>query len=85
MRSTSYTTCAVALAASLSMPAFAQGTGTGTSPGSTATTAETTFRGDDDGGFDLGWLGLLGLVGLVGLRRKPDVLRPDVGRASVPR
>lgn len=87
MRSTRYMTCAIALATTLSMPAFAQGTGSGTSSatGSTGTSANTTSLRDNDRGFDWGWLGLIGLAGLMGLRKQPDVHRSDATRTSMPR
>jgi MYXO-CTERM domain-containing protein len=84
MRSIRLKTCAVALAAALSVPAFAQGTsGTGTA-GSTGTTtsADTTIRHETGRGFDWGWLGLLGLAGLLGRRRQPDVHRVDPARTT---
>lgn len=37
-----------------------------------AATADTTYEGRDDDGFDVGLLGLLGLAGLLGLKRKDD-------------
>lgn len=89
MRSTHLKTCAIALAAALSMPVFAQGTtGSGSSTGSTgatSTTADTTVRRDTDRGFDWGWLGLLGLAGLMGMRRQPDVHRVDATRTTAQR
>jgi hypothetical protein len=89
MRSTYLKTCAIALAAALSMPVFSQGTtGSGTSngsPGATTTSSDTATRRDSDRGFDWGWLGLLGLAGLMGLRRQPDVQRMDTTRTSAQR
>lgn len=88
MRSTRLTTCAIALAAALSMPAFAQSTGSGTSSGSTTandTAAGNINRGDNDRDFDWGLLGLLGLAGLLGLRKQPDGYRGDPTPTSVPR
>ena len=35
-----------------------------------AATADSSYEGRDDDGFDLGLLGLLGLAGLLGLKRK---------------
>jgi hypothetical protein len=83
-------TCALALAAALSMPAFSQGTaGSGTtsrSPGATTASADTTtVRRDNDRGFDWGWLGLIGLAGLMGRRRQPDVHRTDGMRTTATR
>jgi hypothetical protein len=92
MRSTHLKTCAIAMAAALSMPAFSQGTtGTGSSPGSTGSTgamsssSDTTVRHENDRGFDWGWLGLLGLVGLMGLRKQPEVNRLNTTRTSAQR
>ena len=85
MRFIRYTACAIALATSMAIPAFAQGTGTSSSSGATGTTGTVETRRDDDKGFDWGWLGLLGLAGLMGLRKQPDVHRTDATRPSVSR
>lgn len=81
MRSTRTTRCAIVLAAALSLPAFAQGTGPTESAEASrsATTADNTLR-DDDGGFEWGWLGLIGLAGLLGLRKQPGIHRTDTTR-----
>jgi hypothetical protein len=87
MRSIHLKTCAIALAAALSTPAFAQGSSTG-STGATGTTsagADTTVRRDTDRGFDWGWLGLLGLAGLMGLRKHPEPTRVDTMRSPTHR
>ena len=86
MRPTQLKACAVAIAAALSMPAFAQGTtGTGNSTGSTGamtSSSDTSVRHDSDRAFDWGWLGLIGLVGLMGLRKQPDATRLGATRTS---
>jgi hypothetical protein len=84
MRSIHLKTCAIALAAAVSMPTFAQGSSTGATATTTAP-ADTTVRRDSDRGFDWGWLGLLGLAGLMGLRRQPDTTRADTMRPTAQR
>ena len=84
MRSLVLKTCAVALAAAVSMPAFSQGSSTG-SPGATPATTDTAVHRESSRGFDWGWLGLLGLAGLIGLRRQPDAPRVDTMRPTAPR
>ncbi|MDC6171217.1 WGxxGxxG family protein [Paucibacter sp. XJ19-41] len=81
MRSTRFTSCA--LAASLSLPIFAQGTSPTDSTSSTRSTGVAADPSMEDrmDGFNWGWLGLLGLVGLIGLRKQPDVHRTDATRA----
>jgi MYXO-CTERM domain-containing protein len=85
-------TCAVALAAALSMPCFAQsttpsGSGTAATTGTTSGTTTSSMNRDEDRGDHgkWGWLGLLGLVGLMGLRRQPDTHRVDTTRTSAQR
>jgi len=84
MRSILLGTCAVALAAAVSMPAFSQDSSTGSTSATPATTGTTVHR-DSDRGFDWGWLGLLGLAGLLGLRRQPQAPRVDAMRPSAQR
>lgn len=77
-------TCALALAAAVSMPAFSQGSSTGSTAIAPSTT-DSTVRRDSDRGFDWGWLGLLGLAGLIGLRRQPEAPRVDTMRPTAQR
>lgn len=85
MRSARLKICALALVATLSMPAFSQETnGAASTPatttGATSVTPNTGVRHDDDRGSDWGWLGLVGLAGLLGLRKPPAVIRNDTTR-----
>jgi MYXO-CTERM domain-containing protein len=80
-------TAVIALAAALSLPAWAQSTtgsgSTGSTASPTATTGTTTSTRRDEDREDhgkWGWLGLLGLAGLLGLR-KPEH-RVDTTRTS---
>ncbi|MGZ8259223.1 MAG: WGxxGxxG family protein [Caldimonas sp.] len=85
MRSKHLHTCALALAAAISTPSFAQTTtGTPGVPTTGATNAATTsdIRRVEDRGMDWGWLGLLGLAGLVGLRRRTDGRGVDTTRSA---
>ena len=77
-------TCALALAAAVSTPAFSQGSSTGSTAIAPSTT-DSTVRRDSDRGFDWGWLGLLGLAGLIGLRRQPEAPRVDTTRPTAQR
>lgn len=57
----------------LSLPAFAQNTGSGgagDTGNNNAATSDTTTSNNNNRDFDWGWLGLLGLFGLAGLRGK---------------
>jgi len=41
-------------------------------------------QGDDDDGFDWGWLGLLGLAGLLGLKKNDRDVHVDARRDTRP-